>query len=117
MTTTHSVKTTHHIILTPYHAITLTPSPSPYLYHPPSPSPYLYHPITLPHHHPITLLHYRDMKRKLQLAMALIGGSKFVLLDEPTSGMDNQSTTHDNTYILVLSSQFLSSQRTSQHAL
>ena len=26
------------------------------------------------------------MKRKLQLAMALIGGSKFVLLDEPTSG-------------------------------
>ena len=27
------------------------------------------------------------MKRKLQLAMALIGGSKFVLLDEPTSGM------------------------------
>jgi ATP-binding cassette subfamily A (ABC1) protein 3 len=28
------------------------------------------------------------MKRKLQLAIALIGGSKFVLLDEPTSGMD-----------------------------
>jgi ATP-binding cassette subfamily A (ABC1) protein 3 len=28
------------------------------------------------------------MKRKLQLAMALIGGSKFVLLDEPTSGRD-----------------------------
>jgi ATP-binding cassette subfamily A (ABC1) protein 3 len=28
------------------------------------------------------------MKRKLQLAIALIGGSKFVLLDEPTSGDD-----------------------------
>ena len=26
------------------------------------------------------------MKRKLQLAMALIGGSKFLILDEPTSG-------------------------------
>ena len=31
------------------------------------------------------------MKRKLQLAMALIGGSQFVLLDEPTSGMDPYS--------------------------
>ena len=28
------------------------------------------------------------MKRKLQLAIALIGGSKFLILDEPTSGMD-----------------------------
>ncbi|MEW5297039.1 MAG: hypothetical protein WDW36_000274 [Sanguina aurantia] len=28
------------------------------------------------------------MKRKLQVGMALIGGSKVVLLDEPTSGMD-----------------------------
>lgn len=27
-------------------------------------------------------------KRKLSVAIALIGGSKFVLLDEPTSGMD-----------------------------
>jgi ATP-binding cassette subfamily A (ABC1) protein 3 len=27
-------------------------------------------------------------KRKLSLAIALVGGSKFVLLDEPTSGMD-----------------------------
>lgn len=26
------------------------------------------------------------MKRKLQLAIALIGGSKFLILDEPTSG-------------------------------
>ena len=31
------------------------------------------------------------MKRKLSLAMALIGNSKFVLLDEPTSGMDPHS--------------------------
>jgi ATP-binding cassette subfamily A (ABC1) protein 3 len=27
-------------------------------------------------------------KRKLSVAIALCGGSKFVLLDEPTSGMD-----------------------------
>lgn len=27
-------------------------------------------------------------KRKLSVALALIGGSKFVLLDEPTSGLD-----------------------------
>jgi ATP-binding cassette subfamily A (ABC1) protein 3 len=27
-------------------------------------------------------------KRKLSVAIALIGDSKFVLLDEPTSGMD-----------------------------
>jgi len=27
-------------------------------------------------------------KRKLSVAIALIAGSKFVLLDEPTSGMD-----------------------------
>lgn len=27
-------------------------------------------------------------KRKLSVAIALIGGSKFVLLDEPTAGMD-----------------------------
>jgi ATP-binding cassette, subfamily A (ABC1), member 3 len=31
------------------------------------------------------------MKRKLSLAMALIGDPKFVLLDEPTSGMDPYS--------------------------
>ena len=30
-------------------------------------------------------------KRKLSVAIALIGGSKFVLLDEPTSGMDLSS--------------------------
>lgn len=28
------------------------------------------------------------MKRKLSVGIALIGGSKVVLLDEPTSGMD-----------------------------
>ncbi|CAK9007920.1 Glucosylceramide transporter ABCA12 (ATP-binding cassette sub-family A member 12) [Durusdinium trenchii] len=33
------------------------------------------------------------MKRKLQLAMALIGGSQLVILDEPTSGMDPYSRT------------------------
>lgn len=31
------------------------------------------------------------MKRKLSIAIALIGGSKFVILDEPTSGMDPES--------------------------
>ena len=31
------------------------------------------------------------MKRKLCLAMALVGGSKVIFLDEPTSGMDPQS--------------------------
>jgi len=30
-------------------------------------------------------------KRKLSLAIALIGGNKVVFLDEPTSGMDPQS--------------------------
>ena len=28
------------------------------------------------------------MKRKLSVAIALIGGSRIVILDEPTSGMD-----------------------------
>lgn len=31
------------------------------------------------------------MKRKLSLAMALIGGSKLIILDEPTSGLDVES--------------------------
>lgn len=31
------------------------------------------------------------MKRKLSLAMALIGGSKIIILDEPTSGLDVDS--------------------------
>ena len=31
------------------------------------------------------------MKRKLSLAMALIGGSKVIILDEPTSGLDVES--------------------------
>ena len=32
------------------------------------------------------------MKRKLSLAMALIGGSKLIILDEPTSGLDSQTS-------------------------
>ncbi|KNC70442.1 hypothetical protein SARC_17031, partial [Sphaeroforma arctica JP610] len=28
------------------------------------------------------------MKRKLSVAIALVGGSKVVILDEPTAGMD-----------------------------
>jgi ATP-binding cassette subfamily A (ABC1) protein 3 len=31
------------------------------------------------------------MKRKLSLAIAFIGGSKIVILDEPSSGMDPQA--------------------------
>jgi ATP-binding cassette, subfamily A (ABC1), member 3 len=31
------------------------------------------------------------MKRKLSLAIALIGGSKLIILDEPTSGLDVES--------------------------
>lgn len=30
-------------------------------------------------------------KRKLSVALALCGGSRFVVLDEPTSGMDLQA--------------------------
>ncbi|KIH55105.1 hypothetical protein ANCDUO_14743 [Ancylostoma duodenale] len=32
-------------------------------------------------------------KRKLCLAMAFIGGSKLIMLDEPTAGLDPQSRT------------------------
>ncbi len=31
------------------------------------------------------------MKRKLSLAMALVGHSKLIILDEPTSGLDVES--------------------------
>ncbi len=31
------------------------------------------------------------MKRKLSLAMALVGGSRLIILDEPTSGLDAES--------------------------
>jgi ATP-binding cassette, subfamily A (ABC1), member 3 len=31
------------------------------------------------------------MKRKLSLAMSLVGGSRLVILDEPTSGLDVES--------------------------
>jgi ABC-type multidrug transport system ATPase subunit len=31
------------------------------------------------------------MKRKLSLAMALIGGSRLIILDEPSSGLDVES--------------------------
>ena len=31
------------------------------------------------------------MKRKLSLAMSLVGGSKLLILDEPTSGLDVES--------------------------
>ena len=31
------------------------------------------------------------MKRKLSLAMSLVGGSQLVILDEPTSGLDVES--------------------------
>jgi ATP-binding cassette subfamily A (ABC1) protein 3 len=34
------------------------------------------------------------MKRKVNLGVALIGGSSVVLLDEPTSGMDPEARRH-----------------------
>ena len=41
------------------------------------------------------------MKRKLQLAMALIGGSQFLILDEPTSGDNFSSTVNNNSDVLT----------------
>ena len=54
-------------------------------------------------------------KRKLSVAIALIGGSKFVLLDEPTSGMDLSSRrkmwdmlkSYKNERIIILTTHYM----------
>lgn len=54
-------------------------------------------------------------KRKLSVAIALIGGSKFVLLDEPTSGMDLSSRrklwdmlkNYKNDRIIILTTHYM----------
>ena len=54
-------------------------------------------------------------KRKLSVAIALIGGSKFVLLDEPTAGMDlgarrklwNMLKNYKNDRIIILTTHYM----------
>ena len=54
-------------------------------------------------------------KRKLSLAIALCGGSKFILLDEPTSGMDltarrkmwEMLKTYKNDRIILLTTHYM----------
>lgn len=54
-------------------------------------------------------------KRKLSVAIALIGGSKLVLLDEPTAGMDlsarrklwNMLKGHKNGRIIILTTHYM----------
>ena len=54
-------------------------------------------------------------KRKLSVAIALIGGSKLVLLDEPTSGMDlsarrklwNMLRNYKNNRIIILTTHYM----------
>lgn len=54
-------------------------------------------------------------KRKLSVAIALVGGSKLVLLDEPTSGMDlsarrqlwNMLKNHKNGRVIILTTHYM----------
>jgi ATP-binding cassette, subfamily A (ABC1), member 3 len=54
-------------------------------------------------------------RRKLSVAIALIGGSKLVLLDEPTSGMDlsarrklwNMLKNYKNDRIIILTTHYM----------
>lgn len=54
-------------------------------------------------------------RRKLSVAIALIGGSKFVLLDEPTAGMDltarrklwNMLKSYKNNRIIILTTHYM----------
>lgn len=54
-------------------------------------------------------------RRKLSVAIALIGGSKFVLLDEPTAGMDltarrklwNMLKNYKNNRIIILTTHYM----------
>ena len=74
--------------------------------------------------HDVDLSGYRDTvsknlsggyRRKLSVAIALIGGSKFVLLDEPTAGMDlsarrklwNMLKNYKNNRIVILTTHYM----------
>ena len=54
-------------------------------------------------------------RRKLSVAIALVGGSKLVLLDEPTSGMDlsarrklwNMLKNYKNNRIIILTTHYM----------
>lgn len=54
-------------------------------------------------------------RRKLSVGIALIGGSKFVLLDEPTAGMDltarrklwNMLKNYKNNRIIILTTHYM----------
>ena len=54
-------------------------------------------------------------RRKLSVAIALIGGSKLVLLDEPTAGLDltarrklwNMLKTYKNNRIIILTTHYM----------
>jgi ATP-binding cassette, subfamily A (ABC1), member 3 len=54
-------------------------------------------------------------RRKLSVAIALIGGSKFVLLDEPTAGMDlnarrklwNMLKNYKHNRIIILTTHYM----------
>ncbi len=54
-------------------------------------------------------------RRKLSVAIALIGGSKFVLLDEPTAGMDlsarrklwNMLKNYKSNRIIILTTHYM----------
>jgi ATP-binding cassette subfamily A (ABC1) protein 3 len=72
----------------------------------------------------VDVLHHKDTmasqlsggsRRKLSVAIALIGGSKLVLLDEPTSGMDlsarrklwNMLKSYKNNRIIILTTHYM----------
>ena len=72
----------------------------------------------------VDLIGYKDImaknlsggnRRKLSVAIALIGGSKFVLLDEPTAGMDlsarrklwNMLKNYKHNRIIILTTHYM----------
>jgi len=72
----------------------------------------------------VDLIGYKDImakhlsggnRRKLSVAIAMIGGSKFVLLDEPTAGMDlsarrklwNMLKNYKHNRIIILTTHYM----------